>query len=191
MKKYNKILDDEMFDDIRKLDEKFYGKEYLWDKNYQKIIYNENKKSFIIAVDDNGKVIGYLNYLNINAQKFDYIKKTKEIVDFFNFKAIKRFSKKLDTYIIIDSIVIDKKWQNTEIISSITNSFIKELVKLYNNGYKIKGITGTSVSKDGYKFLKRLGLKEFKKLEDENYLFILENDDFEKFIEEKRKIYEK
>ena len=55
---------DKYIDDIIKLDNQFFDEEYLWSDDYQRKVYERNKDSFI-AVTDNNKLIGYLNFLNI------------------------------------------------------------------------------------------------------------------------------
>ena len=49
-------------ENIIELDKKFYKEEYIWNKEYQKKLFEKNNESLII-IKFNNKLIGYMNYL--------------------------------------------------------------------------------------------------------------------------------
>ena len=163
---------DKYIDEIITLDDKFYDQEYLWSNDYQRKVYERNKESFI-AVIDNDKLIGYLNYLNIREDKYNEIKSSNIIIDEFALDDIIPFTN--NNNIVINSVVIDRNYQNTDVIKYITDGLLDKLKELENNGYRIKSLDLTAISEDGAKFAKNLGLDLYKELEDGNKLFIKED----------------
>lgn len=163
---------DKYIDEILTLDDEFYDQEYLWDNDYQRKVYERNKDSFI-AVIDNDKLIGYLNYLNIKEDKYNEIKTSNIIIDEFNLEDIIPFTN--NNNLIINSVVIDKKYQNTDVIKYITDGLLDKLKELESNGCHIKSLDLTAISNDGAKFAKNLGLDLYKNLDDGNRLFIKED----------------
>ncbi len=170
---YNLITNlDKYIDEIIYLDNQFFEQEYMWTDEYQRKVYERNKDSFI-AVTYDDELIGYLNYLNITDDKYNRIKKSNRIIDEYELEDIIPFTK--NNNITINSVVIDKNYQNSDVIKYITNGFLKKLKELENRGYHIKSLDGTAISKDGQKFFKNLGLEEYKELEDGNHLYIKED----------------
>ena len=145
----------------------------MWDNGYQLAVYKRNKDSFI-AVKYNNTLIGYLNYLTIKKDVYDYMKESDTTVDDFKLDDIIEFSS--NNYITINSIVIKSEYQNSDIIKIITDGFLAKLKELTNQGNNISGIVGVAISDDGRKFFKNLGFTDRKELTDGHYMFYLEND---------------
>ena len=163
---------DKYIAEIITLDDKFNKEEYLWSNDYQRKVYGRNKDSFI-AVIDNDKLIGYLNYLNIKEDKYNQIKLSNIIIDEFSLEDIIPFTN--NNNIVINSVVIDKDYQNTDVIKYITDGLLDKLKELESNGYHINSIDLTAISSDGAKFARNLGLDLYKELDDGNKLFIKED----------------
>lgn len=170
-----------MFLDIIRLDNKFFKDEYLWSSEYQKQIFEKNKNSLIVATYKN-KVVGYLNYLNITKDKYMDMINSNNTTDEFDLEDISKFYKTKHNYITINSIVIDKSFQNGYVIQLLTNRLRKRLKTIHRDGYKIVAINSFAVSEDGKKFLERLNFEEVKKLKDGNYLYVLENDKLNEYL---------
>lgn len=172
---YEILIDPNKYrNEIYSLDSSFYDKKYLWPIEYQLDVYERNKDSFIM-VGYNGKLVGYLNYLCITKNKYDSIKKSNVIVDEYDLNDIVPF-KKGDNYLNINSTVIAEEHQNGECIKLINNHFINKLKEYELANIHIKGIEGTAISESGQKYLQNLGFKLEKKLDDNNYLYFIEDD---------------
>jgi hypothetical protein len=171
---YEIVNDIEQYiDDIIKLDDEFYDPEYIWDNDYQLAVYKQNKDSFI-AVRYNNTLVGYLNYLTIKKDVYDYMKESDTTVDDFRLDDIIKFSN--NNYITINSIVIKSEYQNSDIIKIIIDGFLAKLKELSDNCFNISGIVGVAISDDGRKFFRNLGFTNHKELVDGHCMFYLEND---------------
>ena len=171
-----KIIDNihDYIDEILTLDDDFYDTEYLWTNEYQEQVYNRNKDSFIaVKLDD--KLIGYLNYLCIKEDVYNKIKTSNTTIDDFKLDEIIEF-KQGNNYITINSVVIKKEYQETDVIKIITDGFLAKLKELTSKGINITGIDGIAVSNDGRKFFKDLGFTSSKDLSDGNTLFYMDDD---------------
>ena len=177
---YNIVLNPKREDinKIKELDKKFYKDEYLWDNEYQNSIYEKNKETFIL-IKDSVKLIGYLNYLCITKETYLKMKESNITIDEFNLNEIVPFVKG-DNYITINSIVIDRKYQNSNIIKEINDAFLLKLQQLNEREIEIYGINGIAISRDGQKYFESLGFSKYKELEDGNNLYIIEKDVTEK-----------
>ena len=159
--------------DILALDDEFYDSEYLWTNEYQEQVYNRNRDSFI-AIKLNNKLIGYLNYLCIREDVYNKIKTSNTTIDDFSLDEIIEF-KEGNNYITINSVVIKKEYQESDVIKIITDGFLVKLKELSNKGITITGIDGIAVSNDGRKFFKNLGFTNFRDLDDGNTLFYMDD----------------
>jgi len=170
----NDKINESMIREIQHLDNKFFKEEYLWDEEYQLDLFNINKNSMIMVKYEN-KLIGYLNYLVITEDKYREIINSDYIVDDFKLDEVTKFYKSKKNYITLNSVVIDKKFQDGYTVKLLTKHFKKMISKMNDNNYKIKGIVAVAVSKDGRKFLNNLKFKMVKELNDGNALYVIEN----------------
>ena len=162
---------DKYINQVVTLDNQFYDDEYMWDDEYQKAIYEKNKDSFIACIYED-KLIGYLNYLTITDNMYNKIKTSNVIIDKFELDDIIPFSN--DVNIFIDSVVIDKNYQDTDVVKYLTDGLLSKL-KSIDSKYNIKSLSGTAISEDGKKLLTNLGMENVKLLNDGNNLFIRED----------------
>lgn len=177
----NEQINDEMLKEIRKLDEKFFDSEYLWEDDYQIQLFNKNKESLII-VNYNNKLVGYLNYLVLTEEKYNEMINSNITIDNFEIDEITSFYKNKNNYITINSIVIDKDFQNGDVIKCLTERLQLILKQKNNDNYTISGMNAIAVSEDGRKALKNLGFEEQKCLDDGNYLYVLEGEKLKKYL---------
>lgn len=177
----NKEITPEMIQELGELDKKFFKEEYLWNKDYQLQVFNKNKNSLIIIKYKN-QFIGYLNYLVITKEKYDEMINSNVIVDEFNLDEIITFHKTKKNYITLNSVVIDKKFQNGYAVRLLTRRLKKILKQMNYNKYKIEGINAFAVSKDGRHFLENIGFKKIKELEDKNCLYILDEKNLKTYL---------
>lgn len=160
-------IDDNVFDEILKLDKRYLTKEDLWDTSYQKEIFNKNKDSFII-ITRNDKVVAYLNYLSITKNTFNNINENK--ISDLKTREIKGYTRYDYNYINIESIVIGKKYRNDEITNMIINTFINRIRVLDKSDYFIRGINCRPITGTCRRTVKKIGLEKRK-----NNLYILED----------------
>ena len=155
--------------------------EYLWEDDYQIQLFNKNKESLII-VNYNNKLVGYLNYLVLTEEKYNEMINSNITIDNFEIDEITSFYKNKNNYVTINSIVIDKDFQNGDVIKCLTERLQLILKQKSNNNYTISGMNAIAVSEDGRKALKNLGFEEQKCLDDGNYLYVLEGEKLNKYL---------
>ena len=162
-----KIIDniEKYIDDIITLDDEFYDKKYLWSNEYQREVYERNHNSFI-AVELDNKLVGYINYLSLTENKYNEMINSNTTIDDFELEDIIPFSD--NTYLTVNSIVITKKHQDSEVIKLLSNEFKDKIM----NNSSVKGINGIAISPDGNKWFKNMGFNHIKKLDDNNDLYI-------------------
>jgi len=171
----------EMLLDIKKLDKRFFDDKYLWDEEYQLQLFNKNKNSIIVVTYKN-KLVGYLNYLVINKDKYEEMLNSDVTIDDFNLDEITTFNKNKKNYLTINSVVIDKRFQDGYIVKCMTRKLKKILKQQNYNNYKIAGINSIAISEDGKKFLQRLGFEKYKVFNDGNILYVLEGKKLKKYL---------
>ena len=177
----NENITNEMLKEVLNLDKKFFKEEYLWDTDYQIKIFNKIKNSFIIIKYKN-KLIGYLNYLVITEEKYNEMLNSNVIVDEFELNEILPFNENNSNYLTINSVVIDKKFQNGIAVRLLTSELQNILSEMNLNNYKIVGINGFAVSNDGMHFLENLGFEKIRLLEDNNNLYVLSGEKLDKYL---------
>lgn len=146
---------------IYELDLKNYGKDNLWNKDYQMDVFKKNSDSMFLIKYKND-LVGYINYLNITKEEYDKIKLSKKIPDSINIDRIIEFKKNKKAYVLIDSININKQYENDKAVELIDRK-IKSFIKMKKNRkIYIHGILGnalTDFEKNVYEHM------EFKKID--------------------------
>lgn len=171
----------DMLNKINELDKKFYKDEYLWEFDYQLQLFDKNKNSMIIVTCQD-KVVGYLNYLVITKEKYDEMINSNITIDEFELDEVIPFYQNKDNYLTINSVVIYKEFQDSDAVKILTNNLNKILKQMHYDNYIITGINGFAVSSDGRKFLERLGFEQQKVLDDNNCLYVLENEKLKEYL---------
>lgn len=177
----NENITENLLNQIKVLDQKFYKDEYMWDDIYQREVFNKNKKSIIMVLYKN-KVIGYLNYLVITKNTYDNMITSNVITDTFNLDDIIELYKNKKNYITINSIVIEKSHQNGYAIKLLTRRLKRRLKEYNNKNYKIDAINAIAVSEDGQKVLENIGFEKNKPLDNESILYVLQKESLRKYL---------
>lgn len=177
----NEKIDDSLIKKIKNLDKLFFKEDYIWNEDYQLKLFNKNKKSMIMVTYDNN-LIGYLNYLTITREKYNNMINSNVSVDNFTLDEITNFYKNKKNYITINSVVINKKFQDGYTVKILTKHLKKILKTLHNNKYYIEGINSIAISKHGQKFLEKLGFEKRKELDNNNYLYVLDGNNLNKYL---------
>lgn len=115
----------------------------------------------IIAIQYKDRIIGYINFLLLSDELYDEIinpNMTEYAIhpenrdDGITGKQVCQWSKEKNNIFIL-SIVIDKQFQNGEVIRLLTNSFVS-YIKEKSKEYPITSITCDTVSEHGTKIMK-------------------------------------
>lgn len=173
----NERITTEIFNKIKVL-----GQENLnlvWDNDYQLPLFNENKNSLIVIMYKD-KVIGYLNYLVLIKEKYDEILNSDSVIKDFTLNDITAFSKGRNNYLVFNSIVTFKKYD--EYAVKLLTRRVRKRLKYMNNNYRIAGINAMAVNKNEREFLESLGFESYKKLDNGSTLYVLEKNNLRKYL---------
>lgn len=168
-------ISSEDLEHIYELDQSFYRKKYLWKKPYYLSIC-EKSLNTLIVLKYNNTLVGYLRYFPISESLYKSIKFSDDLINEFDINEIVRFSKSRNNYLLIKSIIIDSNHQDGYAIKLLTRTLKQNIKKYIRNNYRIKGIIGTSISKESKKFIEQIGFNHFKDLKGTNSVYILENE---------------
>lgn len=151
------------FKNIHSLDMETYSEEYVG--KLDSMLSRNNDSDIIIVVKNENRIIGYMDILSLKEETYKKIINSNIIVDDeISLSDLKNIDE--GNYLYILSIVIKKEYQNGETIKLILEKY-KNFVESIN----INDILATTISEDGYKFIKRLGFKEIKQLKENETLF--------------------
>lgn len=105
------------------------------------------------AIKLDAKVIGYINFIAVTKKCYyrmkvgklkDYELKSEDILPF----------KKGENYCLFMSVVIEKKFRDTEVVIRLSNAFFEKIYEMKKSGIMVDNILCDCVSKDGEKFIK-------------------------------------
>lgn len=164
------ILNDKIFNKIADLDRNIYSKDLLWSADYQKQLYNKNKDTYSIIKYRN-KIVGYINYLVLTKNEYDEIINNNTITVNYNNNDILKYNKSEDNYVIIDSIVIDEKYDNSKVIKLFNKAINKYINEKKKQGFKIADVISIAVNDFEKRILNNSILKYNKVLKDDNILY--------------------
>lgn len=174
-------VDERTIDRIVEIDIENFGNRFIWPVIYQHNIYLKNKESFIFIIH-NSKIVGYLNYLVINEDEFNEKVSKNELSIKNNVKNISKFSKRNINYIQIESISVEKKYQNKIIIDKITRKFNKIIRNKINKGYEIGGIVSIALTDFERDLLKELNFEIIHKYSKDETLHLLDSNKINEIV---------
>lgn len=178
--KYN-YLTKKTVEKIYKLDLKNLGEDNTWDKDYQMEVYKRNPDSFF-AIKYKHDFVGYINYLNIPEEEYERLKRSRKMPDNFDLDKILKFKANKKSFIVIETINVKKEYEKDETIELITkkiNSFIKTK---HRQRIYIHGILGYTINEFEAKIYESIGFTKTKELEDNIYLYELDENKIKKLI---------
>ena len=167
----NVFIDKETFKDIYSLDKVNYDKQILWDSKYQEDLYNRNKDSFTF-IKYKKEILGYVNYLVLDKEEFNEIVTLSKLKINYNKEDILNYKLNSDNYVIIDSIVIDPKYENKKLVKLFAIAIKKYFKTITKQGYKITDIIAVGVTDFEKDVLKASSFTEVKVLENKHILYI-------------------
>ena len=162
-------------DKIFALDMENYGIDNLWEKDYQMDVYKRNNDSLFI-IKYKHDFVGYINYLNIDEDEYYRLRRKRIMPDYFDLKCIGPFVRNRKSYIIIESININKKYASEEAIVLIDKKFRSFLRLKHSRKIYIHGILGYALTDFEKQVYECLGFTKVKKLEDKIVLYELDSD---------------
>lgn len=159
--------------EIYELDQKNYGENNLWDKEYQYRLFKKNKDSFFLIIYKH-TVVGYINYFNVDYEEYERIKKIRKYSNYIDEDKIKPFIPNRKSYIVIESINIRSSYEKDETIKLISKR-IKYFIKdKYRKRIYIHGILGIALTDFEKKVFDDAYFNKVKDLEDNITLYELD-----------------
>lgn len=107
-----------------------------------------------IALYENKKMVGYINFVPLTAKCFDKFKNGKMCDNQINARDILPF-RKGENFCLLMSIVIRKEYQNTKAIILLTQALLDRIDNFAKKGIYIPQFLAECVSVDGKKFITR------------------------------------
>ncbi len=169
-------LNKKTIDNIYNIDVKKFGIENVWDKNYQKQIYEKNNDS-LLEIKYKHNFVGYINYLNITPELYENLKRKRTMPTKLDLDSIIEFKRNKKSYVLIESINLEPQYEKDQTIEAIDKKLkyllrIKRSRKIYIHGIIAYGFT--DFEKQLYN---QIGFKNIKELDDNIILYELESDD--------------
>ena len=171
----NNYLTKKLIDKIYDLDLKNYGKDNLWDKKYQMDVFNKNNDSLFVIKYKND-FIGYINYLNIEQNEYESLKRKRTMPDKYNLDSIIKYKKNKKSYIVIESINVLNQYERDETISLIEKKLKSFIKSKRNRKIYISEILAYGLSNFEKQIYEKLGFKKEKELDNNIGLYILDQD---------------
>lgn len=145
-----------ILNDIMYIDTSVYEEEYVGCiENIQSRFDAENRSLVCIKEKTTGKLAGYINFFPVTDALWEEIIETGTQIRDDDIRAdeIKPFVKGEESNLFIISIVILPEYRKSkDAVITLTEGFREYLLKLIEDGFKIKAIAGTAISEDGRKF---------------------------------------
>ncbi len=157
-------------DIIEKLDRQNLDRCYRWDKDKIEDLTKKKKYSYILVKDEN-KVVGYVNFLNLNEKIYKKILKTEVFYNDFEKKDIVDWTKNRKAYVIINAIVLNDVYNNKNTISKIENSIKRYISFMRKNRYYIEEICSFAVNDLEVTILENLGFEKVRNITNECFLY--------------------
>ena len=178
----NNYLTKDTMNKIYKLDIKNYGKENLWDKEYQLKVYKQNSDSlFVINFKNN--FMGYINYLNVINEEYERLKRARTMPDTLNLSKIIPFKRKKKSYIVFESININKAYEKQEAIELIKKKISSFLKSKKKRKIYIHGMLGYAITDFENEVYTSLNFKKIKNLKDNITLYELDEESIKKIVD--------
>lgn len=184
-------LNEDFLEKIMEVDRECYSGEYVGELANMQARYRANKKSFVCVMDGD-RVAGYINFFPVVDELWKDIVETGMYIrdDDIAAEEVKDFCKGEGHNLYILSVAIREKYRNKgnngkPVVKILTDAFIAYLNELQKEGYLINAIAGTAVSSGGKKFLRNCMFSERRRLNDNNIVYICEDEYLEKLLNNK------
>ena len=166
---------------IYNLDKKNFGEDNLWDKDYQLDVFKKNNDSMFI-IKYKHDFVGYINYLNIIEEEYERLKRKRTMPDSFDLNTIIKFKKNRKSYLVIESINIDKKYEQVETIVLIDKKFRHFLRLKHSRGIYIHGMIAYALSDFEKQVYESIGFTKIKELDNNIILYEIDENSIKRCI---------
>ncbi|MBR2712638.1 MAG: YgjV family protein [Bacilli bacterium] len=173
-------LTKDVLNKIHILDLNNYGKDNLWDNDYQKEIFKKNTDSLYV-IKFKHDIVGYINYLNIDIEEYERIKRIKKYHK-LDINKINKFKSGKKSYLIMESINIKKEYEKEESIDLIYKK-IKHLINIkHRQRIYIHGIIGIAINEFENSIYKKMDFNKIKDINNNISLYELNEEQIKKII---------
>ena len=166
---------------VQSLDEKSYGSENTWDKDYQLKAYKRNSDSFF-AIKYKHDLVGYINYFNLEPAEYEHLKRVRKMPYQVKLDKIIEFKMRRKSYVYIESVNVRKEYekdQMTELIRKKLASFVKSK---WRQKVYIHGLLGYAMSDYEKELYQVIGFTKVRVFDDESILFELDENKIKRFL---------
>ena len=174
-------LSKKTIDNIYNLDLKNFGENNIWDKNYQMDVYRKNNDSIFI-IKYKHSFVGYINFLNIIPEEYEKIKRKRTMPDMYDLDTIVPFKRNRKSYILVESINIEKQYEREEAIVLIDKKFRSFLRLKHSRNIYIHGILGYGFTDFEKQVYECIGFKKVKDLSDNETLYELDRESIKRCL---------
>ena len=178
--KYN-YLTKKTINKMYKLDINNFGEHNTWDKKFQLDVYKKNKDS-LFAIKYKHEFAGYINYLTVNIDYYEKLKKIRKIPNIIDIDEIVKFKAGKKNYILIESISIKKEYEKDLTIELIGKKIYDFINRKQRQRVYIHGVLGFALSEFEKKTFEYLNFTPIKELSDDGYLYELDINNIRKNI---------
>lgn len=169
--KESQNLDDSFLNDVLELDRLVYPENLQGSIEALKNRFLANKEMYLLLYKED-LLIGYICFFPITQKLSNSIYTENKLYrENITSSDICAYSKEVANDIYLLSVAINPNNRDSEAIRVLTNSFYVYLDKKKKQGYLLRDILSTSVSKDGENFLANLNFKKAKEITPEYQLF--------------------
>lgn len=158
-----------------------FSEEYLWSLDQHKDIFEINS-SAILLIKDKNKTIGCINYIVINEDKYNRIKRAQAYYYSLNSADVTSLRKRRKNYILIESIAIKKAYESAKMKEFITKRLRTEFRNKSKQGYHIYSIISAGVSDLEKDILGGIGFTHLKDYREKEELYELDEKAIKEFI---------
>lgn len=141
-----------------------------------------NKNTFVCVTNEHGEIVAYINFFPISDKLTEYILNSGDTIVDDDLATTNYLDETLQytkcsksdprNNIFILSVVNDVHGPDKKQVSIILQVAFKHYLKsLEKDGYAISKIFGTTVTDAGRRFASRLGLKEYRKMNEEEIVY--------------------
>ena len=155
---------------IDKLDNDILDKEYRWGKEKIEHLTKNEKYSYIFIKDKN-KVVGYVNFLNLDKDIYDKMVNSDEFYDSFENKDIISYTKNKKLYLNLNAIVLRDEYDNSDTLDKICRAINKYINSKRKERYYINEICTFAVNDLEVRILESLGFEKIKNITNECFLY--------------------
>ena len=157
-------------DVIEKLDRQNLDRCYRWDKDKIEDLTKKKKYSYILVKDEN-KVVGYVNFLNLDEKVYKKMVKSEVFFDDFTNKDILDWTKNRRSFVNLNAIVLNDVYNNKNTISKIENAIKRYIKFMRKNRYFIDEICSFAVNDLEVTILENLGFEKVRNITNECFLY--------------------